>query len=82
MTIMANGAGRTLEDLFAKIAAVNDAGTETIRMVTPLMPGEAHDMRGRLRSRHPLCHRGDDRSVITTTTPGSRREARLRPDRP
>jgi hypothetical protein len=62
MTIMASGAGRPLEEVFAEIAAVNDAGTETIAMVTPLMPGEALDMREtgramtRLRSRETMVH--------------------------
>jgi hypothetical protein len=44
MTILAHGAGRPLEELFAEIAAVNDIGTETIRLVSPMMPGEARDL--------------------------------------
>lgn len=44
MTILAHGAGRPLEELFAKIAAVNDIGTETVRLVTPMLRGEARDM--------------------------------------
>jgi hypothetical protein len=62
ITILVNSAGRPLGELFAEIAAVNDAGTETIKLVTPLMPGEARDMReagramSRLRSRETMVH--------------------------
>jgi len=38
MTILAHGVGRPPEELPAEIAAVNDIGTETIRLVSPMMP--------------------------------------------
>lgn len=62
MTILANGAGRRLEELLAEIAAVNDVGTEPVRLVTPLMPGEARDLQesiraqNRLRGREGMVH--------------------------
>jgi hypothetical protein len=62
MTILANGSGRPLKELFAEIAAVNDIGTEKVSLVTPLMPGEARDLQeteralNRLRSRETMVH--------------------------
>lgn len=44
MTILAHGAGRPLEELFAEIAAVNDIGSTMIRLASPLLPGEASDL--------------------------------------
>jgi hypothetical protein len=41
MTILAHGSGRPTGELLAEIAAVNDAGTQTIRLMSHLMPGEA-----------------------------------------
>jgi hypothetical protein len=62
MTILAHGVGRPLEELLAEIAAVNEADTETVRLVSPLMPGEARDLQetgraqSRLRSRETMVH--------------------------
>jgi hypothetical protein len=62
MTILAHGAGRPLEELYAEIAAVNDIGTTTVRLVSPVLPGEARDLQetdravNRLRSREAMVH--------------------------
>ncbi|MFB4317636.1 hypothetical protein [Actinomadura sp. 21ATH] len=62
MTILANGGHRPLEELMAEIAAVNDTRTEHIKIITPLMPGEAYDLdqadraQRRLRSRETMVH--------------------------
>jgi hypothetical protein len=41
ITILAHGGHRPADELLAEIAAVNDTGTETIRLMSPLMPGLA-----------------------------------------
>jgi hypothetical protein len=62
MTILANGAGRAPEELLAKIATVNDVGTEPLRLVTPLMSGDARDLQEsigaqkRFRGREGMVH--------------------------
>jgi len=62
ITILAHGGHRPPAELLAEIAAVNDTGTETVRLMSPLMPGEARDLRetqravGRLRSRETMVH--------------------------
>lgn len=49
-------------ELLAAIAAVNEAGTETFRLMSPLMPGEARDLQetqravNRLRGREAMVH--------------------------
>lgn len=44
ITILAHGGHRPPAELLAEIAAVNQAGTETVRLMSPLMPGEARDL--------------------------------------
>ena len=44
MTILAHGGHRPPGELLAEIAAVNQAGTQTVRLMSPLMPGEARDL--------------------------------------
>ena len=44
ITILAHGGHRPRGELLAEIAAVNEAGTETVRLMSPLMPGEARDL--------------------------------------
>jgi hypothetical protein len=62
MTILAHGGGRPTGQPLAEIAAVNDAGTQTIRLMSPLMPGEARDLQeniraqNRLRGRETMVH--------------------------
>jgi hypothetical protein len=62
MTILAHGAGRPLKDLLAEIAAVNEVGTDLVRMASPLMPGEARDLDetfralNRLHGREAMVH--------------------------
>jgi hypothetical protein len=38
MTVLAHGGHRPPADLLAEIAAANQAGTETVRLMSPLMP--------------------------------------------
>jgi hypothetical protein len=62
ITIMAHGRGRPMKELLAEIAAVNDVGTEQVRLVTPLLPGELRDLQEsnraeyRLRGREGMVH--------------------------
>jgi hypothetical protein len=62
MTILAHGGGRPMNELLTEIAAVNDADAHMIRLVSPLMPGEARDLQesiraqNRLRSREIMVH--------------------------
>lgn len=62
MTILAHGGGRPMNELLAEISAVNEAGTHAIRLVSPLMPGEARDLQeniraqNRLRGRETMVH--------------------------
>jgi hypothetical protein len=62
ITILAHGGHRPPGELLAEIASVNDTGTETIRLMSPLMPGEARDLQetlramSRLRSRETMVH--------------------------
>jgi hypothetical protein len=62
MTILAHGGGRPTNELLAEIAAVNEADAHMIRLVSPLMPGEARDLQegiraqNRLRSRETMVH--------------------------
>ena len=42
MAILAHGGGRPTDELLAEIAAVNDAGTQTIRLMSPLMGSRHH----------------------------------------
>jgi hypothetical protein len=62
ITILAYGGHRPAGELLAEIAAVNDTGIETIRLMSPLMPGEARDLQetqravNRLRSRETMVH--------------------------
>jgi hypothetical protein len=49
MTILAHGTGRPVGELFAEISAVSDTDAHMIRLVSPLMPGEARD----LQEKHP-----------------------------
>jgi hypothetical protein len=37
-------------ELLAEIATANDTGTETIRLMSPLMPGEARNLQETLRA--------------------------------
>ena len=62
ITILAHGGHRPPGELLAEIAAVNEAGTETVRLMSPLMPGEARDLQetqravNRLRGREAMVH--------------------------
>ncbi len=62
MTVLAHGSGRPMNELLAEIAAVNDVGSEAVRLVSPLMPGEARDLQetirahNRLRGRETMVH--------------------------
>lgn len=62
MTILAHGGHRPMGELLAEIGAVNDTSTGTIRLISPLMPGEARDLQqairaqNQLRSRETLVH--------------------------
>lgn len=62
ITVLAHGGGRPVSELLAEIAAVNDIGTETVRLLSPLMPGEARDLQetqralNRLRGREAMVH--------------------------
>jgi len=62
ITILTHGSHRPPAELLAEIAAVNDTGTETIRLMSPLMPGEARDLQetqravNRLRSCETMVH--------------------------
>ena len=62
MTILAHSGGRPMDELLAEISAVNDASTQAIRLVSPLMPGEARDLQeniraqNRLRGRETMVH--------------------------
>jgi hypothetical protein len=62
MTILAHGDGRPPEELLSEIATVNDTDAHMIRLVSPLMPGEARDLQqsiraqNRLRSRETMVH--------------------------
>jgi hypothetical protein len=61
MTVLAQS-GRPLEQALAEIAAVTDAATATVRVTTPLPPGEKRDLEesarafNQLRSRETLIH--------------------------
>jgi len=58
ITVLAHGGHRPP----AELAAVNQAGTETVRLMSPLMPGEARDLQetqravNRLRGREAMVH--------------------------
>jgi len=62
ITVLAHGGHRPAAELLAEIAAVNDTGTEMLRIMSPLMPGEARDLQetqravSRLRSREAMVH--------------------------
>ena len=61
-----------MDELLAEIAAVNETGAHMIRLVSPLMPGEARDLReniraqNRLRGRETMVH-----AVVTAISPSS-----------
>jgi hypothetical protein len=55
-----------MNDLLAEIAVVNDVGTEQVRLVTPLLPGELRDLREANRAEHRLRGReGMVHAIIT-----------------
>jgi hypothetical protein len=62
ITILAHGGHRPPAELLAEIAAVHQAGTEMVRLMSPLMPGEARDLEetqravNRLRGREAIVH--------------------------
>ena len=62
ITILAHSGHRPPGELLAEIAAVNETGTETVRLMSPLMPGEAGDLQetqravNRLRGREAMVH--------------------------
>jgi hypothetical protein len=62
ITILAHGGHRPPGELLAEIASVNEAGTEMVRLMSPLMPGEARDLQetqravNRLRGREAMVH--------------------------
>src|SRR5260370_16907472 len=66
MTVLAHGGGRPMGELLAEIAAVNDVGSESVRLVTPLLPGEARDLRETFRAEHRL--RGPETMVHAIVT--------------
>jgi hypothetical protein len=59
---LAHGGHRPPAELLAEIAVVNQAGTETVRLMSPLMPGGARDLEetqravNRLRGREAVVH--------------------------
>ena len=57
MTILAHGAGLPADELLAEIAAVNDTGPNAIRLMSPLMPGEARDLQENIRAQNQLRSR-------------------------
>jgi hypothetical protein len=57
MTILAHGGNRPMDELMAEIAAVNNISTDTIRLVSPLLPGEAHDLQEAARAQQQLRRR-------------------------
>ena len=54
LTILAHGGGRAMDELLAEIAAVNETGAHMIRLVSPLMPGEARDLQENIRAQNRL----------------------------
>lgn len=66
MTILAHGGGRPVNELLAEIAAVNDADAHMIRLVSPLMPGEARDLQENIRAQNRL--RGRETMVHAVVT--------------
>jgi len=66
MTILAHRAGRPADELLAEIAAVNDTSTYTIRLMSPLMPGEARDLHENIRAQNQL--RGRETMVHALVT--------------
>jgi hypothetical protein len=55
-----------MNEVLAEIAAVNDVGTEQVRLVTPLLPGELLDLRESNRAEHRL--RGREAMVHAIVT--------------
>src|SRR5260370_39131287 len=66
MTVLAHGGGRPMGELLAWIAAVNAVGSESVRLATPLLPGEARDLRETFRAEHRL--RGRETMVHAIVT--------------
>lgn len=66
MIILAHGGHRPPAELLAEIAAVDQAGTETVRLMSPLMPGEARDLQETQRALHRL--RGREAMVQAAVT--------------
>ena len=57
MTIFAHSGARPVSELLAEIAAVNDTGTHMISLVSPLLPGEARDLRENICAHNRPCGR-------------------------
>lgn len=66
MTLLACNTNRPVGEVFAEIAAVNDVRTESVRLTTPLPPGEAHDLTQTIRAIHRL--HGREKSVHAMVT--------------
>jgi hypothetical protein len=66
MTILAHGGERPINELLAEIATVNDISTEQVRLVSPLMPGEARDLHESFRAQNRL--RGRETMVYAMVT--------------
>ncbi|MGW4412046.1 hypothetical protein ACWEJ6_49170 [Nonomuraea sp. NPDC004702] len=66
MTLLTCNADRPVGEVFAEIAVVNDVTTESVRLTTPLPPGEAHDLTQTLRAIHHL--HGREKSVHAMVT--------------
>jgi hypothetical protein len=66
ITVLAHGGHRPPAELLAEIAAVNEIGTETVRLLSPLMPGEARDLQETQRAVHRL--RGREAMVHAAVT--------------
>lgn len=68
ITILAGGSQehRPMDEILTEIAEVNGAGAEPVRLVSPLMPGEARDLHESLRAQAKL--RGRETMVHAVIT--------------
>ena len=66
ITIRAYGGGRSMNELLAEIAAVNDTSAHGIRLMSPLMSGEARDLQENIRAQNRLRARETTVHAIVT----------------
>lgn len=52
--MLPHSGGRPMNELLAEIATVNDASAHEIRLMQPLMPGEARDLQENIRAQNRL----------------------------